>query len=265
MIRAVIWDLGGTLLEYKLPGTDWTQFEQSGTQAAFAHLAGQGYNLPQRQTFVSGVVAEVLARWRRVTGQGGSFGLADVLRDVCAAHDVALSPEQLEELVGQYIRPLSAQSTLLPGARETLQALRARGLKMGLISNTMWPGRYHLADLARHGLAKYLDHTLFSADVGVWKPHAAIFHRSLGALCVAPDEAVFVGDFAPHDVVGAQNVGMKGVHITGLNITPGESSADGATPDGRIRALAELPLLIAQWEGDYGSSAGIGENKGTSG
>lgn len=244
MIRAVIWDLGGTLLEYKLPGTNWTQFEQTGAQAAFAHLVEKGCALPPRQTFVSGVVSEVQARWRRVTEQGGSFGLADVLRDVCAAHAIALSPEQVAELVGQYIRPLSAQSRPLPGAKETLQALRARGRKLGLISNTMWPGRYHLADLARHGLAEYLDHTLFSADVGVWKPHAAIFHRSLSALRVIPGEAVFVGDFAPHDVGGAQNAGMRGVHIT-----TGESGTDGATPDGRIRALAELPLLIAQWEG----------------
>jgi putative hydrolase of the HAD superfamily len=107
----------------------------------------------------------------------------------------------------------------------------------------MWPGRYHLTDLARHGLAEHFHHTLFSADVGVWKPHPEIFYRSLAALGVAPHEAVFVGDFLLHDIAGAQGVGIKGVHIT-----TGEFSADSAEPDGRIETLAELPGLIAQWE-----------------
>jgi HAD superfamily hydrolase (TIGR01509 family) len=243
MIQAVIFDLGGTLLEYKRPGATWLQFEQVGAEAVFAHLAGQGHALPSLDVFVAGVIEQVQLRWRQVTDRGGNFCLAGLLRDVCLDHGVALSAEEIAALVHAYTEPLSTQTRPLPGAKETLHTLHARGLKLGLISNTMWPGRYHLADLARHGLAGYFQHTLFSADAGVWKPHPEIFHRSLAALAVAPHEAVFVGDFLPHDIAGAQGVGMKGVHIA-----TGEFSADGAQPDGRISALAELPALIDQWE-----------------
>ena len=243
MIRAVIFDLGGTLLEYKLPGTDWTQFEQAGAGAAFAHLSRKGHELPPCDAFVTRVVEQVQSRWQQVTEHGGNLRLTDVLRDVCAGYSIILSPKETEAAAHDYVTPLSAQARPLPGARETLQALRAQGQKIGLISNTMWPGRYHLADLARHGLAEYFRHTLFSADVGVWKPHAEIFYQSLAALEVTPQEAVFVGDFVPHDIAGAQGVGMKGVHIT-----TGEFSSDGVEPDGRISALIELPALIAQWE-----------------
>jgi putative hydrolase of the HAD superfamily len=243
MIRAIIFDLGGTLLEYKLPGTNWTQFEQAGAEAAFAHLVRRGHKAPPREAFVDGVVEQVQLRWRQVTERGGNLRLADVLRDVCARYGIILSPAEVEAAVHSYVTPLSAHARLLPGAKETLQAFRAGGLKIGLISNTMWPGHYHLADLARHGLAEYFHHTLFSADVGAWKPHPEIFYRSLSALRVLPHEAVFVGDFLLHDIAGAQGVGMKGVHIT-----TGEFSGDGVEPDGRIGALAELPALIAQWE-----------------
>jgi putative hydrolase of the HAD superfamily len=243
MIRAIIFDLGGTLLEYKLPGTNWTQFEQAGAEAAFAHLVRQGHKVPSCEAFVDGVVAQVQSRWQQVTERGGNLRLADVLRDVCAGYGIILSPAEVGAAMHNYVMPLSAHARLLPGAKETLQALRAGGLKIGLISNTMWPGHYHLADLARHGLAEYFHHTLFSADVGVWKPHPEIFYRSLSALGVLPHEAVFVGDFLLHDIVGAQGVGMKGVHIT-----TGEFSDDSVEPDGRIGALAELPALIAQWE-----------------
>jgi putative hydrolase of the HAD superfamily len=243
MIRAVIFDLGGTLLEYKLPGTDWTQFEQAGAEAAFAHLIRQSHKMPPREAFVDAVVGQVQSCWRQVTERGGNLRLADVLRDVCARYGIILSPAEVEAAVHNYVTPLSAHARPLSGAKETLQALRARGLKIGLISNTMWPGRYHLADLARHGLVKHFHHTLFSADVGVWKPHPEIFYRSLAALGVAPHEAIFVGDFLLHDIAGAQGVGIKGVHIT-----TGEFSADSVEPDGRIGTLPELPGLIAQWE-----------------
>jgi putative hydrolase of the HAD superfamily len=243
MIRAVIFDLGGTLLEYTVPGTDWVRFERTGADAAFAHLTEQGHPLPPRDVFVTSVVAEVQSRWRRVTDEGGSFCLADLLRDVCAGYGIALAPEEAEAAENNYVTPLSAQARPLPGAKETLITLRAQGKRIGLISNTMWPGRYHLADLARYGLDGYLDHVVFSADVGVWKPHPEIFGQSLAALEVTPQEAVFVGDFLPHDIAGAQAVGMKGIHIM-----TGEFRHDGVEPDGRISALTELPALIAQWE-----------------
>jgi len=245
MIRAVIFDLGGTLLEYKLPGTEWLQFEQTGAEAAFAHLVEKGHELPSLETFVASVVEQVQSRWYRVTEQGGNFHLVDLLQDVCAGYGIALSQEEVEAVAHDYMTPLSAQALPLPGTDEALRTLRAQGRKIGLISNTMWPGRYHLADLARHGLLDYFHHTLFSADAGVWKPHPEIFCRSLAALAVAPSEAVFVGDFVPHDIAGAQNVGMKGVHIM-----TGEFRHDGVEPDGRINSLDELPALIAQWEAE---------------
>jgi HAD superfamily hydrolase (TIGR01509 family) len=245
MIRAVVFDLGGTLLEYKLPGTDWTQFERAGAKAALAHLVSQGHRLPEPEAFVADLVAELQSRWQRVTEQGGNLRLSDLLRHVCARHAIALSLAAADETAHHYVTPLSAQARALPGAKETLQTLRAQGRKIGLISNTMWPGRYHLADLARYELLDYFHHTLFSADVGFWKPQPQIFARSLAALEVTPSEAVFVGDYLPHDIAGAQRAGMRGIHISS-----GEFSADSVEPDGRIQTLAELPPLIAQWEGE---------------
>jgi putative hydrolase of the HAD superfamily len=242
MIRAVIFDLGGTLLKYKLPGTGWVEFETAGARAAHAHLIGAGHALPSGEAFVVRAVEQVQARWRQVTDRGGNLRLADLLRDLCAEYGLTLSPGDLEGAVRRYVEPLSGQARPLPGAAETLAALKERDLKIGLISNTMWPGGYHLADLARHGLDRYFDHTLFSADAGLWKPHPEVFRRSLAALEVAPREAVFVGDFVPHDVAGAQGVGMRGVHIATNAV-----GAESVTPDARIHALNELPGLIQRW------------------
>jgi epoxide hydrolase-like predicted phosphatase len=56
------------------------------------------------------------------------------------------------------------------------------------------------------------DHLTISAEVGVMKPEARIYHLTLEALGVQPGEAVFVDDFA-HNVQGAQAVGMHAVHF----------------------------------------------------
>jgi len=245
MIRAVIFDLGGTLLEYKLPGSDWTQFETVGAKAAFDYLAGQGCDMPPRDLFVPRLVQEVQSRWQQVTEKGGNLRLADVLGDACAEHGISCASIDREAIVHSYVNPLSAQTRPLPGAKEMLQSLHAQGLKIGLISNTMWPGRYHLADLERHDLAGYFHHTLFSADAGVWKPHPDIFNRSLAALEVLPGESVFVGDFLLHDIAGAQGAGMKGIHIA-----TNELDTDAVLPNERINSLDELPVIIEQWRND---------------
>ena len=60
-----------------------------------------------------------------------------------------------------------------------LEALQARGLKTGLVSNATDPGWLLRVDLERQGLAPYLDSVVFSSEVGKRKPHPAIFERAL--------------------------------------------------------------------------------------
>jgi HAD superfamily hydrolase (TIGR01509 family) len=89
-----------------------------------------------------------------------------------------------------------------------LDALRARGLRLGLVSNAFDPGWLVRRDLAAWGLTERLDVVVLSSEVGKRKPHPAPFERALGALEVAPGQALFVGDSLYHDVKGAGEIGM---------------------------------------------------------
>jgi putative hydrolase of the HAD superfamily len=128
-------------------------------------------------------------------------------------------------------------------ALDTLAAL-SQPFKIGLISNTMWPGRYHLREMERTGLLPYFDHTVFSADVGLWKPQPAVYRLSLDALGVPAEEAIYVGDMPAYDIVGAQRAGIHAVYKR----NPGSPPLDGVTPDAEIDCLAELPGLIRELE-----------------
>jgi HAD superfamily hydrolase (TIGR01549 family) len=95
---------------------------------------------------------------------------------------------------------------LYEDALPTLDAVRSRGLKVGLLSNT---SRDLDVFVAHHGLR--VDAVLTSHAHGKTKPHETIFRALLERLGVAPPEAVMVGDTVEDDIEGARAVGMRAI------------------------------------------------------
>jgi putative hydrolase of the HAD superfamily len=91
-------------------------------------------------------------------------------------------------------------------ALPTLQAVRDRGLKIGMLSNS---ARDLGLFVEHHGLIA--DAVLTSGAHGKTKPHATIFMRILELLDVVPAEALMVGDTIEDDIEGARAVGMRAV------------------------------------------------------
>ncbi len=98
---------------------------------------------------------------------------------------------------------------------DVLSALRARGLRLAVVSNA--DGRVAGA-LAASGLDHHFDAIIDSHVVGVEKPDPRIFRFALAACGVAPQAALFVGDIYEIDVRGARNAGMEGVLIDPLSM-----------------------------------------------
>jgi len=94
--------------------------------------------------------------------------------------------------------------------RPAFERLRARGIRLGLISN--WDGRLRrLVDGL--DLAELLDVVISSADVGLHKPDPRIFELACDRVGVAPADAAHVGDHQYADIIGAEAVGMTPVLI----------------------------------------------------
>ena len=95
--------------------------------------------------------------------------------------------------------------------RDILDFLRSikPSYKVGLISNA-WSG---LRDyIVREKFDDVFDHMVISAEVGVAKPVAKIYHIALEQFEVSPNEAVFVDDFI-ENIEACENLGMKGIHF----------------------------------------------------
>ncbi|HEU0086709.1 MAG TPA: HAD family hydrolase [Pseudonocardiaceae bacterium] len=127
---------------------------------------------------------------------------------------------------------------LYDDALPCLQALRAAGLRLAAITNAA--GDYQRAKLEALGLAFVFDAVLISGELGIAKPHRAIFRTACAALRVCPAHAVHVGDRLDMDAEGARDAGLHGVWLVRSHRGELPRSA-GISVIGR---LSELPALI---------------------
>jgi len=113
------------------------------------------------------------------------------------------NPLQPDEFVDAFIGALAFEP--VPGAPETLEQLRAHGLKLAVVANWDCALPEHLARL---GLDRLVDTVVTSARAGVPKPDPAIFELALRELDVRADRALHVGD-EPCDEEGARAAGLR--------------------------------------------------------
>ena len=93
-----------------------------------------------------------------------------------------------------------------PQIFEMLRVVRARGLKVGIISNAL-PEEVLAWQFCP--LQDHVDPVVFSCSVGVMKPNRGIFELACSRMCVQPSEAYFVGDGGYDELQGAASVGMR--------------------------------------------------------
>ena len=124
----------------------------------------------------------------------------------------------------------NADIEVYPDVPETLNMLRSRGLKTGIVSNGFQLDIREV--LSRTGLEGIFEVTVGVDDVGEPKPRVKIFHRALELLKIKPCEAIFVGDDPKADYEGAMAAGMKPILIDRKGIIRGDYR--------RIRDLREI-------------------------
>ncbi len=133
-----------------------------------------------------------------------------------------------------------------PYIKETLDALRVQGMKLGLISNII---SLSVAPhfLEEYGVRDYMDCIVLSSATGIRKPSADIFRAAERELGLGPEELAYVGDTLSRDVMGTRNAGWR-LMIQIKN--PGAARRDkglehsGLKPDYLVEGLEEIPKII---------------------
>jgi putative hydrolase of the HAD superfamily len=131
-----------------------------------------------------------------------------------------------------------------PEASPLLRELRRRGIKIGVLSNTMWPRAAHERIFIRDEIFDLIDGAVYSSEIPWVKPHPEAFRAAMKAIGVTdPAGCVFVGDRPYDDVHGAQSVGMRAVLVPNSDV-PAFSEVQ---PDAVIARLADLLGHLDRW------------------
>ncbi len=128
------------------------------------------------------------------------------LHAAAAQLSIVLAPEQLAQLEADLHSEI-ASIRLFPDTAPTLQALRARGIKLGLCSNLA----ADYADPIMQLLPLQLDAYTWSFEAGAIKPDPAIYQQACAALGCAPERVLMVGDTPAADVDGPRAAGMQSI------------------------------------------------------
>jgi putative hydrolase of the HAD superfamily len=125
----------------------------------------------------------------------------------------------------------------------TLQTLREKGFRLGMISNTSDDDNVQQL-LDRWSLRPFFETIVTSAGCGIRKPDEQIFREALTRLHLPPEQTAMVGDTPDADILGANRSGMFAVWLTRRAIA---QSAAPSKPDAVVKTLAQIPSLFPSY------------------
>ena len=135
---------------------------------------------------------------------------------------------------GHYTAHSAPKTSLLPGAAETLASFREHGLRMGFVTSKKREAAEML--LEHLGALHYMDARIGPLEVTHHKPHPEPVEKAMDLLGVAPSETVFVGDMH-FDVVAGQAAGVTTVAVaTGYQ---SRQDLEALAPDAVFDSLLE--------------------------
>lgn len=243
MLRAILFDLDDTLLDWSGFKQDWTVFEVDYLRRVFDYICAEIHPLSDLNTFVAEFRNRTREAWRSGRGNLVAPHLGSLLVETAVALGAPadqLNARRCLEVYGWGVVP---GTTVFPEAVEMLKLFQKRGVKTGIITNAYQPMWLRDQELRELGLLDYFPTCRVSAaDVGYLKPHPAIFEASLQCLGTPAEETVFVGDNPIADIAGAQGAGLQAILRVAHPVLPMLSGL--IIPDGAINNLNELPGVL---------------------
>ncbi len=238
-LRAVIFDLGGTLMYER---NTWYQITAEGDEALTKYLIEQGMEL-NLSTFPIEFrrrLGDYFARREKdLLETSYTFVLLDLLKDKGYAN---MPDDVIRKALDSLFSITQTNWILEDDALPTLKKLVQDGYRLGLISNA--GDDQDVQELVRRfEIAPYFDFILTSAACSYRKPHPRIFELAIANWYFLPSETVMVGDNLDADIRGAKSAGLYGIWISRR---AGQSSEDQPRfqPDASVSTLSELPPLL---------------------
>lgn len=237
MIDTVLFDLDDTLHD------DSLAFCTAARMVADEIAAEHGIDAA---TLTAAYIAEAQAFWRQLSAAHLAAGIIDtraqMWSDALAASGYRTGDASLAaQCAERYTRYRAEVLQPFPGATELVDTLRARGCKLGIVTNGF--AATHHDKIARLGFTERFDALFIADEMGMVKPDPRIFTHACAVLGSVPARTAMVGDRYDRDIVGAHEAGLFTVlvDVHRIPVPPGAQPPDAVVSTiGEV--LAVLPL-----------------------
>lgn len=245
ILKGVLFDLDDTLLDWSGFDDDWEFVHRRHLEHLLGHLRGAGYAVPDLEAFGEIFRGRTMEAWQSARTSLRAPNLGAVLLDSAAECGLPLDGLDEVQLLQHYQWGAVDGTVIFPEVPETIRALHACGVRVGIVTNAYQPMWLRDIEMDSHGILDlFPDCRLSAADVGYLKPHPVIFQAALDCLGTRPEETVFVGDDPEADIAGAQAAGLLGVLRATARTRP---LINPIVPDAIIHDLRELLDLLDGW------------------
>jgi putative hydrolase of the HAD superfamily len=234
-IEAVVFDWGGTL-------TPWHTVDLRLQWQSYASTYTTDPDEAER--LAKEIMAAEERAWMRLRKDAGSARMAEILLDAGVDTDHP-GHEAAQAAYEEFWEPHTFTDPDVPAL---FAGLKERGIKIGVLSNTIWSRTFHERVFARDGVLELLDGGVYSSEIDHAKPHPEAFRAALRAVGVDdPSRCVYVGDRPFEDVHGAQRVGMRAVLVPHSDIPASQQVPVDVRPDAVIHRLVEILDVVDRW------------------
>jgi putative hydrolase of the HAD superfamily len=229
MVDAVIFDWGGTL-------TPWHTVDVREAWRLVAHAVD-----PETADEVAGRLHDAeMEVWTLSRNEHRSSTLTEVF---AAA---GLAPTEAALVAHEAV--WEPHTMIDPEVPAMLAGLRERGIRVGVLSNTIWHRDHHERVFARDGVLELLDGAVYTSEIPWTKPDPRAFRAAMGAIGVTdPGRCVFVGDRLFDDIWGANRVGMRTIFIPHTTLPAGQRGHSEGAPDAVVHRLGEVLEVVDSW------------------
>jgi putative hydrolase of the HAD superfamily len=230
-VEAVVFDWGGTL-------TRWHDIDFHAESLALAQaVVNADHDVEVSRSRLHAAGATV---WGRSRDHQQSATVADLFAEAGLDHDPAL--------LTAYYKFWEPHTLTDPEAAPLFTRLRDAGIRVGVLSNTIWPRAWHDGFFRRDGVLDLIDGAVYTSEVPWTKPSPLAFRAALDAVgATDPARCVYVGDRLYDDVWGAQSAGLRAIHIPLSRIPAEQVGHTEGDPDAVAHRLCEVGDIVAGW------------------
>jgi putative hydrolase of the HAD superfamily len=119
------------------------------------------------------------------------------------------------------------------------------GLRVGVLSNTIWPREWHVGFFERDGVYDLVDGDVYTGEIPWTKPSPQAFGAAMASVGVQDAAAcVYVGDRLYDDIWGAHQAGLRAIHVPHSTIPANQVGHSEGEPDAVVHTLSEVPAAV---------------------